>query len=383
MIQRNSIKRLKLLATKFRVVAVVGPRQSGKTTICKTAFPKKPYVSLENPDVAKFATDDPRSFLMQFKNGAIIDEAQRVPELFSYLQQIVDDKNKAGMFILSGSNNFLMQQNITQSLAGRVAYLHLLPLSLIELQQAKLLRADYTQHIFKGFYPEISSKKIAPTDWYPNYINTYVERDVRQLKNISNLGLFMKLIRLCAGRVGQILNVHSLANDCGIDNKTVNSWLHILQSSYIIYLLKPYYNNYNKRILQSPKLYFYDTGLACSLLGITSADMLDNHAYKGHLFENLIIINHLKNRFNNGLQDDLYYWRDKTGNEIDLLIDSPKKPTAIEIKSGATINNDYFKSLLYLDNISKNKINMQVCYTGNSNQTRSNNIEIKPWKLFV
>jgi predicted AAA+ superfamily ATPase len=383
MIQRNSIKRLKYLATKFRVVSVVGPRQSGKTTICKTAFPKKPYVSLENPDTAEFARNDARNFLAQFKNGAIIDEAQRVPELFSYIQQIVDDKNKAGMFILSGSNNFLMQQNITQSLAGRVAYLHLLPLSLIEMQQAKQLKKDYTQHIFKGFYPELISKKISPIDWYPNYIHTYVERDVRQLKNISNLGLFTKLMRLCAGRVGQILNVHSLANDCGIDNKTVNAWLHILQSSYIIYLLKPYYNNYNKRILQSPKLYFYDTGLVCSLLGVSSAEMLDTHPFKGALFENLIIINLLKNRFNNGLQDDLYYWRDKTGNEIDLLIDSSKKPTAIEIKSGATINSDYFKSLLYLDNISKNKINMQVCYTGNAHQTRNNNIEILPWLQMI
>jgi predicted AAA+ superfamily ATPase len=300
------------------VVAVVGPRQSGKTTLCRQAFPKKTYVSMENPDNAEFSRSDPNGFLAQFKNGAIIDEAQKSPHLFSYIPQIVDEKNKPGFFILSGSNNFLMQQTISQSLAGRVAYFHLLPCSLAELKPVGLVHKEYTWHIFNGAYPEPLYKKISAPDWYPNYINTYVERDFRQLKNISDLALFVKFLRLCAGRSGQILNMHSLGNDCGIDGKTVQSWLFILQSSYIVYLLLPHYNNFNKRILKSPKLYFYDTGVACSLLGVHTIQQIDTHPLKGALLENMLIIDILKQQLNKGLQDNLFYWRDKTGNEVDL-----------------------------------------------------------------
>ncbi|MEY4875562.1 MAG: hypothetical protein RL708_711 [Bacteroidota bacterium] len=380
MIQRTAEKRLKYLAKKFRVVAVVGPRQSGKTTLCKSVFSNKKYVSLENPDTFHYAKTDPNSFLKQFSNGAIIDEAQKLPELFSYIQQIVDEKNKAGLFILSGSNNFLMQQSISQSLAGRVAYLHLLPLSHHELKAAKKLGNDFEKNIFRGYYPEIISKKISPNDWYANYVNTYVERDVRQLVNINNLGLFIKFLKLCAGRVGQILNVHALAADCGVDNKTINSWLQVLQTSYIVYLLKPFYNNYNKRILQSPKLYFYDTGLACFLLGITEQHLLDNNAYKGALFENMLIIDALKNNLNEGLPDNFFYWRDKTGLEVDLVLDSKPKTTFVEIKSGATINSDFFKSLLKLNELNDGKANLKLIYGGNTNSVRSNNVEVFSWK---
>lgn len=383
MIERIGKVKLKQLAAKFRVVAVVGPRQSGKTTICRATFPRKPYVSLENPDIAEFATTDPNGFLKQFKNGAILDEVQKLPHLFSYIQQIIDEKDKPGFFILSGSNNFLMQESISQTLAGRVAYLHLLPCSLKELKKANLI-ADFETQMFNGSYPEPIYKNISAIDWYPNYINTYVERDVRQLKNITNLALFMKFLRLCAGRCGQILNMQSLGNDCGIDAKTVQAWLHILQSSYIIYLQKPYYNNFNKIIIKAPKLYFYDTGVVCSLLGIQNVEQLNTHPVKGALFENLIIIDLLKQRLNKGLQDNLYYWRDKTGNEIDVLLDMPSSITAIEIKAGATMNTDFQKGLLYFKNLANaKKIETILCYTGVTAQQRSNGILVKPWhKMF-
>lgn len=382
MLQRVSKIKLKQLASKFRVVAVVGPRQSGKTTLCRQVFPRKPYVSLENPDVADFATTDPNGFLKQFKNGAILDEIQKLPQLFSYIQQIVDENPKPGFFILSGSNNFLMQQNISQTLAGRVAYLHLLPCSLKELKTAKLL-TSFEHHIFNGSYPEPLYKHILATDWYPNYISTYVERDVRQIKNISDLSLFMKFLRLCAGRTGQLLNLQSLGNDCGIDAKTVQSWLHILQASYIIYLLRPYYNNYNKRVIKAPKLYFYDTGIACSLLGIQNQNQVNTHALKGSLFENMVIIDLLKQRLNSGLQDNLYYWRDKTGNELDVLLDNPTL-TAIEIKAGATISSDYQNGLLYFKNLASNqKIKTVLCYTGKTAQERSNGVIINPWPKLI
>ncbi len=382
MLQRVSKIKLKQLATKFRVIAVVGPRQSGKTTLCRQVFPRKPYVSLENPDVAEFATTDPNGFLKQFKNGAILDEIQKLPHLFSYIQQIVDENPKPGFFILSGSNNFLMQQSISQTLAGRVAYLQLLPCSLKELKVAKLLHS-LEHHIFNGSYPEPLYKKIDALDWYPNYVSTYVERDVRQIKNITDLSLFMKFLRLCAGRVGQLINLQSLGNDCGIDAKTVQAWLHILQASYIIYLLKPYYNNYNKRVIKAAKLYFYDTGVACSLLGIQNHNQVNSHALKGSLFENMVILDLLKQRLNNGLPDNLYYWRDKTGNELDVLLDNPTL-TAIEIKAGETISSDYQNALLYFKNLATNQhIKTVLCYAGNNAQERSNGIIIKPWKKLI
>ncbi|WP_293788636.1 ATP-binding protein [uncultured Pedobacter sp.] len=363
---------------------LLGQGKVGKTTLSKTTFPRKPYISLENPDVAEFATADPNGFLKQFKNGAILDEIQKLPHLFSYIQQIVDGNNKPGFFILSGSNNFLMQESISQTLAGRVAYMHLLPCSLKELKSAKLL-LSYENHIFNGSYPEPSYKKIDPTDWYPNYINTYIERDVRQLKNITDLALFMKFLRLCAGRTGQILNMQSLGNDCGIDAKTVQAWLFILQSSYIIYLLRPFYNNYNKRIIKAPKIYFYDTGVACSLLGLQNTEQLILHPSIGSLFENMLIIDLLKQRLNKGLQDNLYYWRDKTGNELDVLLDTATAITAIEIKAGATMNADYQKGLLYFKGIADEKKALKtiVYYTGITSQNRSNGIEVKPWEKII
>lgn len=381
MISRATELRLKKLAGSFRGVAVIGPRQSGKTTLCRKAFPTKPYVSLENPDVADFAKTDPRGFFAQFKEGAILDEVQRVPHLFSYLQQILDETKKRGLYILTGSNNFLLQENITQTLAGRIAYQQLLPLSLSELRTAKKLKPDFSWHIITGGYPEVISKKLNPMDWYPSYYQTYVERDVRQIKSIINLMDFTKFIRLCAGRTGQLLNLSSLANDCGIDQKTATSWLGVLQSSFIIYLLRPYFNNFNKRLVKSPKLYFYDTGLASSLLGISNPDQIALHAAKGALFENLVVTELLKDRMNKGLLDNLYFWRDKTGNEVDVLIDDDGKMTALELKAGETISSDYFKGLEYFK-VQVPSSAGKVIYGGKQSQKRSNGIEVIPWNEF-
>jgi len=379
MIKREAEIKLIKLAKTFRSVAVVGPRQSGKTTLCRRTFPQKPYVSLENPDILEYAITDPRGFLNQYKRGAILDEIQRAPQLFSYLQQILDETKSKGLFILTGSNNFLLQENISQTLSGRIAYLQLLPLSLEEIRAAGKLKSDYKGHILQGGYPEVVAKRILVADWYAGYITTYVERDLRQLKNINNLALFIKLLRLCAGRTGQILNLTSLSNDCGIDQKTVASWLSILQSSYIIYLLKPYYNNFNKRIIKAPKLYFYDTGVACSLLGINSAKQITSHAAKGPLFENMMVIELLKKRLNNGLTDNLYYWRDKTGNEVDVLVDHAGKLTAIELKAGETISSDYFKGLNYFVSLVEANIQQWLVYGGSQEQKRNNGILVKPW----
>lgn len=383
MINRTAVSRLIKLAATFRSVAVTGPRQSGKTTLCKAVFPQKAYISLENPDILEFAKADPRGFLGQFKTGAILDEIQRAPHLFSYLQQILDETKKKGLFILTGSNNFLLQENISQSLAGRIAYLQLLPLSLQELKESKKIKADYSWHILHGGYPEAVTKKINAADWFSGYINTYVERDVRQLKNISNLSQFTKLLKLCAGRTGQILNLTSLSNDCGIDQKTVAAWLSILQSSYIIYLLKPYHANFNKQVIKTPKLYFYDTGVACSLLGISNAKQITTHAAKGGLFENMIVSELLKERFNNGTTDNLFFWRDKTGNEVDIVLDNAGKLTAMELKAGETISQDFFKGIEYFAVLNTKPIQKILVYGGKEEQKRSNGIIVKPWNKLI
>jgi hypothetical protein len=324
--------------------------------------------------------NDPRGFLNQYKNGAILDEVQKAPNLFSYLQQVLDETKKTGLFVLTGSNNFLMQENISQSLAGRVGYLQLLPLSMSEIESNAKLKRNYIHHLFSGCYPEVVTKpKVDAYTWYANYINTYIERDVRQLKNIGNLSLFLKFIKLCAGRTGQILNLRSLGNDCGIDQKTASAWLSILESSYVVMLLNPYFNNFNKRIIKSPKLYFYDTGIACSLLGIENEKQLLTHSSRGSLFENFIMMDMLKVRYNKGLSNNLYYFRDKTGNEVDVVSDIAGKLTAIEIKSAETISSDFFGGLNYFEKLQPNSIKKVLIYGGNQKQERNNKTIVKPW----
>ncbi len=344
MIERTLAKKLIALAQKFPVVTLTGPRQSGKTTLVKALFPELPYVSLEEPDLRQFAYTDPRGFLSNFKQGAVLDEVQRTPDLLSYIQTIVDNDPEVH-FILTGSSNLLLMEKIGQTLAGRSAVLHLLPLSLQELRDSGHVFERYEQAIFTGQYPRIYDKEIDPTDFYPSYIQTYVERDVRLLKNITDVNAFIRFTQLCAGRVGQLLNYASLANDAGVSPNTAKAWLSVLEASYILYRLQPYYKNFNKRLVKSPKLYFYDTGLACSLLGIRSSQQLDLHFLKGGLFENFVINEFIKRFRNQGRRDVPYFWRERNGREIDCLLADAETLIPIEIKAGKTAANSYFNNI--------------------------------------
>lgn len=379
MILRNAQKTLVSLSNQFKAVAVIGPRQSGKTTLVRSVFSNKEYVNLENPDSRQFLMEDPRGFLAQYsEKGAIFDEAQRVPELFSYLQQILDESNKPGQYILTGSNNFLLQQNITQSLAGRIGYLTLLPFSIDEIKNQRPKTIDAL--LFKGFYPPLYDHKVETNFWFLNYIRTYIERDLRQLKTIENLFIFEKFLKLCAGRVGQLLNKNALALAVGVNNKTIEAWLGVLEASFIVFRLQPHHKNYNKRVVKMPKLYFYDTGLVCALLGVQNLNQLEFHPFKGSLFENMVVVELLKKQLNQGKSSNLYFWRNKTGNEIDVLIDNFNELIPIEIKAGKTITNDYFKGLKYWNNLTGYK-GGKVIYGGEDYQKRSNNFEVIPLDL--
>jgi uncharacterized protein len=375
MIQRQAENELRILAGQFKAVAVVGPRQSGKTTLVRKVFSEKPYANLENPDLRRFALEDPRGFLSNYPQGAILDEIQRVPELFSYLQQILDDAGKNGLFILTGSNNFLLQENISQSLAGRVGYLFLLPLSLSEIGDRG---ENSNQILFKGAYPVLFHEEPDPSRFYANYIRTYVERDVRLLKNITDLYAFERFMRLCAGRTGQLLNLSSLATDVGVDVKTIGSWIGVLETSFVVFRLNPYHKNFNKRIVKMPKLYFYDTGLAIALLGVENVSQLELHPFKGSLFENLVIVDFLKRRYNCGRTNNLFFWRDNTGNEIDLLIENGNQLIPVEIKSGQTISDEFFKGIRYWNKITQTEGGFLV-YGGSMIQKRSNGITVVPF----
>ena len=346
--------RLKQNHRHGRLISICGARQTGKTTLVKQVFKGKPYLSLENPDTRNFALEDPRGFLESYPNGAILDEVQRAPILFSYLQEILDNTKVKGLFILSGSNNFLLQQTISQTLAGRVGYINLLPFSIAELSKAKLLSADDSKLMLKGFYPPIYDQKIPPEDWCPNYIRTYIEKDVRQIKNITDLIVFERFMKLLAGRSGQELNNSALAVETGVDVKTIQSWIGILESSFIVYLLKPHYKNFNKTIVKRPKVYFYDTALVCYLLGIRNVSQLNTHPLKGAIFEGMVVTELIKKRTNAGLPINVYYWRDKAGHEIDVIIDNGNKLLPIEIKSGKTINTEFFKNIDYWCDLSGN-----------------------------
>lgn len=345
MIERTLHKKLSELTQKYPIVTLTGPRQSGKSTLLRHAFPNYKYVSLEDPDMRLFATDDPRGFLKTYPDKTIIDEAQRVPALFSYIQTHTDKEGREGMYLLAGSHNFLLMENINQSLAGRTAILKLLPFSHAEMKESEILPRTVDDEIFNGGYPRLYDKDIAPSDYYPFYIQTYVERDVRLMKNIGDLSKFIRFIKLCAGRIGQLLNLSSLANECGVAVSTISTWISVLEASYICYLLKPDHNNYAKRLVKTPKLYFYDTGLACSLLDIRTAEQVSTHFLRGGLFENLVINEFVKQAYNKGEEPNLTFWRDSTGNEVDLLQYIDGKPYAYEIKSGATYSPDFFKGI--------------------------------------
>lgn len=379
MIERIAAPKIKQLAATFKSVAITGPRQSGKTTLAKSLFSEKAYLSLENPDVRRFALEDPRGFLSRYQSGAIFDEVQRAPELFSYLQEILDESPEPGRFILTGSNNFLSQQNISQTLAGRVAILNLLPFSTGELfDKSGGVPDDENRLIFKGLYPPIYEPDIPPEDWFPNYLRTYIDRDVRQIKNITDLIVFERFMRLLAGRNGQELNLTSLAVDTGVDTKTVQSWIGILESSFIIYLLRPHYKNFNKTLIKRPKIYFCDTGLVCSLLGISNAEQLPLHPLRGALFESLVVTELVKQRTNAGKPVNLYYWRDKTGHEVDIVIDNGLTLVPVEIKAGKTVNNEFFGNITYWNKLS-DATTGYIAYAGNQIEERSNGITVLNW----
>lgn len=383
MINRDIASKIKQLGAKFPVVTVTGPRQSGKSTLLKHIYPDYRYVSLENPDMRAFASEDPNGFLKTYDNHVIIDEAERVPTLFSYLQTHVDDVNEVGMYLLAGSRNFHLMAAVDQSLAGRTAVLKLLPFSRHELHDAGLLPDDINVQIFKGYYPRIYDKDIAPTDYYPAYIATYVERDVRMMLNIGDLARFTRFIRLCAGRIGQLINKAALATEAGVTIPTVESWLSVLEASYIIYRLEPNFNNYNKRIVKTPKLYFYDTGLACNLLGISSPDQLDTHFLRGGLFENMVINQFIKDGFNRGATPDLTFWRDSTGLEVDLVETSGLNQFGYEIKSGSTFNTAFFDGLKKWGELSGTpECRRTVIYAGSESLNTSNG-NVKSFNLFL
>ena len=362
----------------FKALAIVGPRQSGKTTLAKILAPRKPYVSFENPDTRYLFESDPRGFLAAYTNGAVFDEAQYVPKLFNYLQQILDESSANGRFILTGSNNFLLVEKISQSLAGRIVYTDLLPFSIKEMLRIKGFDSSANNLIFNGGYPGIVYEGRKRLPWFQSYVRNYIERDVRLLKNITNYSLFQKFISLCAGRIGQQLNLSNLGNECGVDHKTIQSWIGVLEASFIIHLLPPYYKNFNKRIVKSPKLYFCDTGLACYLLGIQQKEQLHLHPFRGALFENMVVAEMLKTRYNKGLRSNLYYFRDNTGNEIDVLIDEGKKIIPVEIKSAETISPAFFRGLEFWGNLTGNKTGYIVY--GGTESISIKNKKIISWK---
>ena len=372
MIQRHIKKKFLQFVRQYPVVMLTGPRQSGKTTLCRAVLPHKTYVSLEDPDNREFALSDPRGFLAQYPEGLIIDEAQRAPELFSYIQGLVDEKKKKkGLFVLTGSQNFQLLDKVNQSLAGRAAVLKLLPFSMGEIKSA-VQKMSLDEILLKGFYPRIYDEKLAPHHALSFYFETYVERDVRSLLHVKDLSSFQKFVRLCAGRVGQLLNLSNLGSEAGVSHTTAREWLSLLEASYIVFLLPPYHKNYNKRITKAPKLYFYDVGLASYLLGIENVKQMQRDPLRGHLFENLIVMEFLKNRYEKAERSNLSFFRDSNKNEVDLIAPLPTGLWAVEIKSSQTVTADFFKGLDYFEALNPGeKLKKALVYGGDRNQLRS------------
>lgn len=378
MIARQLSDSIRQLAAKFPIVSLTGPRQAGKTTLLQNLFPDYRYVSLEDPDVRDHAARDPRGFLREFDRFAIFDEAQRVPQLFSYLQTKTDADKIMGQYVLSGSQNFLLLESITQSLAGRVALFKLLPFSLSEL--GALTAADVPEALFKGGYPVVFDREIAPTDYFPRYIETYLERDVRSITTVKDLAQFRAFMRLCAGRIGQPLNLQSLANDAGISPTTAKNWLSVLEASFILFRLPPFFENFNKRLTKSPKLYFYDTGLACNLLGIKESEQVADHFNRGSIFENLALLELLKNRWNRGQRADFYFWRDSNGVEVDVVEEDGAELNLFEMKFSYTPNTDYFKGIVAFRQASQGRSGKSfVIYAGDDRRTHTPGI-LLGWK---
>jgi len=381
MIPRQLEAKANELLGKYPLLAVTGPRQSGKTTLAQRLRPDYVYINLELEENRNFAENDPHGFLQAYQGGVILDEVQYAPLLFPYLKHYTDQRGKTGEYILAGSQQFLLLEKITQSLAGRVALLQLLPLSLTELQMAGLPPASAEDFILKGGYPRLYDQQIEATDFYPSYVRTYVERDVRQIVNVTDLRLFRQFLTACAGRAGQIVNFQELGNVLGIDSKTVKSWVGILEASFIVFLLPSYHRNFDKRIVKSPKLYFYDTGLVCSLLNIKTVEQLNAHFAKGALFENMVIVELLKQYLHSGGNPAFYFWQDTNMREIDLLIEEGAQLKAVEIKAGKTINTDFTKNLYAFQTLAgAETVQLFLVYGGDMAQPRSN-LQVLPWNM--
>ena len=362
MIRRTLSRKLLALARQFPVVSITGPRQSGKTTLTRMLFKNYDYASLEEPNEREFAIADPKGFLRRFKEGVILDEIQKAPLLLSYIQGIVDREGSPGRFILTGSQQIHLMEKVSQTLAGRTAIVQLLPFSLNELSgrpfydpwkvetlphRIKKPSMTLEKLLYTGFYPRIHDKHLEAQDWLSAYYRTYVERDVRDVANIGNMDAFQRFVRLCAGRTGQLLNLSSLGADCGISHTTARHWISILQAGLIIHLLPPHHANFSKRLIKSPKLYFLDTGLLCYLLRIRKPEDIIDHAMKGAIFETFVIAELYKSFVHTGEAPPLYFWRDRTGHEVDVVIDTGKKLIPVEIKSGETVNSSFFDGLRY------------------------------------
>ena len=379
-IERDISSICKEIFGKYPVLTITGPRQSGKTTLAKRLFPEKRYVNLEDPDTRMLALNDPRSFLSNFPDGAIIDEIQRVPDITSYLQTIVDGKRNNSMFVLTGSQQFEISQSISQSLAGRSAVIKLLPLSLKELQNS-FPQVDLDNLLLQGFYPGRYANDIPPHIFYRSYLETYVERDLRQLSQIENLPIFEKFMRLLAGRVGQLLNFSSLANDLGVSHTTIKKWVNLLEAGDVVCMLQPFYRNIGKRLIKMPKIYFYDTGLAAYLLGVENAQQLKLHPLRGNIFENFVIVEFLKSRYNQAKSSNIFFYRDRTGNEVDIVAENPLSLMPVEVKSAETITKDFVKGIKHFKNLFKDEsANGVVIYAGNESSYSYGEYSYISWK---
>ncbi|KEQ30412.1 ATP-binding protein [Pedobacter antarcticus] len=380
-IKRTMAKEIRARIKQYPILAVTGPRQSGKTTLLKTLFPDYEYLSLENLDNRDFAKEDPNGFLQQYRTKTIFDEVQRVPELFSYLQTAVDKSGEMGQYILSGSQNFHLLKHITQSLAGRVALFRLLPLDTQELEHAKKLPANYLDACIQGGYPAVYHRDLDPTDFYANYIRTYIEKDVTELIHIRDVNTFRTFLGLCAARAGQLLNLTALANDCNISQPTAKAWLSVLESSYLVFLLHPYHENFNKRLVKTPKLYFYDVGLLNHLLQIRKPEELAINRLKGNIFENFVIANFQKFNENRYQHLNYYFWQDHNGLEIDLLLKNANAFDVYEIKSTQTLGSALFKNLKhFIELVDPQSVRPHLVYGGEQALIRSN-VQVLPWKM--
>lgn len=382
MIPRQATSTLQRLAQGFPVLAITGPRQSGKTTLARAMFAAKPYVSLENPQEREFALTDPQRFLARFTDGAILDEVQRCPALLSWLQQLVDERAVMGDFVLTGSAQFDLLAGITQSLAGRVGRVELLPLSGAELGQERL-PASLDALLFKGGYPALYDRTLAPTDWFPNYVATYLERDVRQLLAVQDLSQFHRFVRMCAARSGQLLNLAALGADCGISAVTAAKWLSVLETSYLVMRLPPYHRNFGKRLVKTSKLYFLDVALMAWLLGIRDATSIETHAARGALFETWALSELVKQRFNAGQGAELFFWRDNVGHEVDVVFETPQGLQAIEIKSGSTFASDWPQAVSKWAGLADTPtLPPQIIFGGSGHYARQG-CEVLGWREFA